>query len=121
MKAYNAYMKEEIRRLRRERPELAGKEHQQTVFRTAARSWHDAPANPKNAPAEDGAAAGGSGGGSGSGGTAEEQDVPGEVPMGEAADDVDIMDTGGGGADAPSARPQRGRTRGSGKAVAERI
>ena len=63
MKLYNDFMREEMARLRRERPELRGKEHHTTTFRMAASNWADAPANPKNAPAEDGTAAASSGNG----------------------------------------------------------
>ena len=60
---YNDFMREEMVRLRRERPELRGKEHHTTAFRMAASNWVDAPVNPKNAPAEDGTAAASSGNG----------------------------------------------------------
>ena len=63
MKLYNDFMREEMARLRRERPELRGKEHHTTTFRMAASNWRQAPVNPKNAPAEDGTAAASSGNG----------------------------------------------------------
>jgi LSD1 subclass zinc finger protein len=64
MRLYNDFMREEMARLRREQPELVGKEHHTTVFKMAASNWADAPSNPKNASAEDGATADGSGSGS---------------------------------------------------------
>lgn len=63
MKLYNDFMKVEMKRLRLQHPELAGKEHHQTIFKKAAGNWADATTNPKNALAEDGAAVGGSGSG----------------------------------------------------------
>mmetsp|Transcript_51412 Transcript_51412/g.151567 ORF Transcript_51412/g.151567 Transcript_51412/m.151567 type:complete len:196 (+) Transcript_51412:83-670(+) len=69
MELYSTFMKEEMQRIRREKPELASKrpEHVRQVFQMAANNWASAPTNSKTAAAQD-AAAGGSG--SGSGGTA---------------------------------------------------
>jgi hypothetical protein len=79
MKLYQSFLSKEMRRLRLERPELRGKNHHQQVFKIAAANWADAPTNPKNKSARDGAAAPGSGSGSGSGSSVAEDQTEAEV------------------------------------------